>query len=82
MESDESQRRYMWMTSEGEGPAAGSLHTLNRVPTTKRFHPDDVFGPHEAQADVYERAVQPLIFAIPNGINASVLAYGQTGSGA
>ena len=75
-------RRYVWMTTEGEGVTVGGpTSTLPRLATTKRFYPDDVFGPKEAQVDVYERAVARLVAAVPLGINASVLAYGQTGSG-
>ena len=78
----EESKRYVWMTTEGEGLAVGgAASTLPRLATTKRFYPDDVFAPHESQADVYARAVQPLVMAVPTGVSASVLAYGQTGSG-
>lgn len=42
---------------------------------------DNVFGPDDAQADVYEGTAKAAVMRTLQGYNASVLAYGQTGTG-
>ncbi|KAA0201965.1 hypothetical protein HAZT_HAZT006332 [Hyalella azteca] len=49
--------------------------------SNRTYELDGVFDPCCAQKTVYEKAVQPLVKAVLQGYNATVLAYGQTGSG-
>lgn len=69
---------------------------VHNVPQCVRFIPDKpqlilgkdrgftfdyVFPPKAAQADVYDKCVEPLVKSCMEGYNATVFAYGQTGSG-
>ncbi|GKT34982.1 Kinesin-like protein KIF18B [Aduncisulcus paluster] len=47
----------------------------------KAFKFDKVFGEDSTQEEVFLNTAQPLIGAVLDGYNASVLAYGATGSG-
>uniref|UniRef100_H2Z1R4 Kinesin-like protein n=1 Tax=Ciona savignyi TaxID=51511 RepID=H2Z1R4_CIOSA len=47
----------------------------------KAFTFDYIFNPQVSQANVYKKAIYPLIEGIFAGYNGTVLAYGQTGSG-
>ena len=42
---------------------------------------DHVFSPSGTQEEVYEKAAKPIIEAVFQGFNGTVLAYGQTSSG-
>ncbi|KAL9978810.1 hypothetical protein ACROYT_G016376 [Oculina patagonica] len=42
---------------------------------------DYVFAPKTAQAEVYDKCVEPLVKSCMEGYNATVFAYGQTSSG-
>eukprot|EP01065_Artemidia_motanka_P006622 TRINITY_DN13247_c0_g1_i1.p1 TRINITY_DN13247_c0_g1~~TRINITY_DN13247_c0_g1_i1.p1 ORF type:complete len:714 (+),score=235.16 TRINITY_DN13247_c0_g1_i1:82-2223(+) len=46
-----------------------------------QFTFDYVFDEDSQQTEVYEEAVQDLVDAAVEGLNATILAYGQTGSG-
>ncbi|GAA0147431.1 microtubule binding motor protein [Lithospermum erythrorhizon] len=46
----------------------------------KDFEFDRVYGPHVAQADLFND-VQPFVQSAFDGYNVSILAYGQTGAG-
>jgi kinesin family protein 4/21/27 len=71
---------------EIEDACTECLRTINGEPQVilgkdKAFTYDFVFSQHSPQIEVYEQSVQPLLNALFNGYNATVLAYGQTGSG-
>ncbi|CAI5480872.1 unnamed protein product [Closterium sp. Yama58-4] len=42
---------------------------------------DHIYGPHVGQGDLFVDAVQPMVQAVMDGFNASIIAYGQSGSG-
>ncbi|GJP53610.1 hypothetical protein CLOM_g12764 [Closterium sp. NIES-68] len=42
---------------------------------------DHIYGPHVGQGDLFLDAVQPMVQAVMDGFNASIIAYGQSGSG-
>lgn len=46
-----------------------------------KFTFDRVFPPNESQQNVYEIAAKPIVDAVMQGFNGTVLAYGQTSSG-
>ena len=46
-----------------------------------RYTFDRIFPPASDQASVYSYTMEPLVEAVLDGYNATVLAYGQTGSG-
>ena len=53
-----------------------------KVNTTKRtFTFDTVFAANIEQAELYDRAVKPLVDEVLAGFNCTVFAYGQTGTG-
>lgn len=45
------------------------------------FSYDGVFEADAAQKEVYERAARPVVGAVLEGFNGTILAYGQTASG-
>jgi len=55
-----------------------SVHRPFQEPLRLRF--DEVLPPEACQADVFN-AVMPVVDAVAEGSNGTVLAYGQTGSG-
>ena len=46
-----------------------------------KFTFDRAFTPNESQKNVYEIAAKPIVDAVMQGFNGTVLAYGQTSSG-
>jgi kinesin family protein 5 len=47
----------------------------------QRYTFDRVFSPEASQDEVYEHAASPIVEAIMQGFNGTILAYGQTSSG-
>ena len=62
--------------SDGKLPAMGAARAASKTYTF-----DGVFGPDAAQADVYARAIEPIVAETLEGFNCTVFAYGQTGTG-
>uniref|UniRef100_UPI00358F7932 kinesin-like protein KIF27 n=1 Tax=Myxine glutinosa TaxID=7769 RepID=UPI00358F7932 len=60
----------------GEG-----LQTQVLLGKDRAFMFDYAFGPSEAQRDIFNTCVHPLVTAFLKGYNATVFAYGQTGTG-
>jgi len=54
---------------------------LGSTRSTKNYNFDMVFGQYATQADVYNKAVQPIVEEVLLGYNCTVFAYGQTGTG-
>ncbi|XP_034026342.1 kinesin-like protein KIF27 isoform X2 [Thalassophryne amazonica] len=54
---------------------------LGTLDSNRIFSFDHAFGPTASQDEVYVSCVQPLVEALLDGYNATVLCYGQTGSG-
>ena len=46
-----------------------------------RYTFDKIFAPNTTQDHVYNYTMEPLVQAVLDGYNATILAYGQTGSG-
>ena len=61
------------MSSNKEAPSGGGK--------ISRYTFDKIFAPNLDQERVYSFTMEPLVQAIMDGYNATVLAYGQTGSG-
>lgn len=47
----------------------------------RRWEFDTVFGPEAEQQQVYDEVGTPILEAVMEGYNGTILAYGQTGSG-
>ena len=69
---------------ELNGRCFSSLSTdtvrFNSPETTNNFTFDRIYGEDSSQEDVFQD-VKPIVHAVLNGYNGTVLAYGQTGSG-
>lgn len=48
---------------------------------TRKFTFSGVYGTASRQHHVFEESVSPLLTALMDGFNATILAYGQSGSG-
>merc|ERR1719420_93099 len=57
------------------------LHRIEGVCEESVYTFDKVFSPTSPQRDVYEQSARPVIEAILEGFNGTVLAYGPTSSG-
>ncbi|CAI5518521.1 unnamed protein product [Closterium sp. Naga37s-1] len=62
--------------SLGGGGGGGSSGLAKRD-----YELDHIYGPHVGQGDLFVDAVQPMVQAVMDGFNASIIAYGQSGSG-
>ena len=56
-------------------------HNQNSEGKISRYTFDRIFPPNSTQGSVYCYTMEPLVEAVLDGYNATVLAYGQTGSG-
>ena len=61
------------MSSTKEAPSGGGK--------ISRYTFDKIFPPNMDQSSVYSYTMEPLVQAVMDGYNSTVLAYGQTGSG-
>lgn len=64
-----------------EIPNCKEIYVRHSTISEKQYHFDKVFGPEEAQTDVYYTVLHPLIAEVLEGYNCTVFAYGQTGTG-
>ena len=48
---------------------------------TRKFSFSGVYGPASKQSALYDDCVRPMMDAVLEGYNATILAYGQSGSG-
>lgn len=46
-----------------------------------KYNYDRVFNTNTVQADIFEKAMKPIVEGVMEGFNGTVFAYGQTSSG-
>lgn len=78
--NEEEKRANTPVTVQCDGEQ-GSVSIGLRGASKKKFTYDMVFGPHSTQADVYTRAIRPVVNQTLDGFNTTIFAYGQTGTG-
>jgi len=62
-------------------PAGKTQVVVSQGTDSRKFAFSGVYGPASAQTSVYDENVRPMVNAVLDGYNATILAYGQSGSG-